>query len=136
IQELKKLKKHDVDVSIAFSLMSERIMDVEYTIKTLDPIKIYTEENIFDLENIVENYSYIIGPNITMSTISKVSLGMIDSFISNIIWTFLYKGKKVYLDFASVTNYLGERSKNQEINNVIEKHINSVKNMGAVEIEE
>lgn len=136
IEELKKLKEYGIDISIAFSFISERVLDIDYIINALNPVEVYREENIFDLEYIVEDCSYIIGPNITMNTLSKVSLGIIDSFISNILWTFLYKGKKTYLDLTSVTNYLGERCKNQEISNIIESHINTLKSMGAIEMEE
>ena len=136
VQELKRLEENNIQVSLAFSFMAERILDTDNIINALDPFEIYREEDIFNIENILKAYSYIIGPNITMNTLSKVSLGMIDSFVPNIIWTYLYMGKEVYLDFTSVKNYLGEPCKNKEIEGIIENHINGLKKMGAVEIEE
>lgn len=136
IQELKSLEEHDIKVSLAFSFMAERILDTNSLIDFLNPFEIYKEEDIFNLQDIVKDYSYVIGPNITINTLSKVSLGMIDSFVSNIIWNYLYMEKKVYLDFASVNNYLGEQCKNKEINRIIENHIDTLKKMGAIEIEE
>lgn len=136
IGELKKLKENDLEISLAFSFMAERILDTNSIINSLDPFEVYREEDIFDLEDIVEEYFCVIGPNITMNTLSKVSLGMIDSFVSNIIWTFLYMDKKVYLDFTSVNNYLGKKSKNKEINNIIENHISTLNKMGAIGLEE
>ena len=133
IEKLKGIKDKDLDFSLAFSFMGERILDVERIIGSLEPLEIYKEEDIFQLEDIIESHSSIIGVNTTMNTLSKVSLGMIDSFISNVIWTFLYKGKPVYLDFTSVRNYLGAPSNNKEINHIIEDHINRLKNMGAIE---
>lgn len=135
IEKLKGIKDKDLDFSLAFSFMGERILDVERIIGSLEPLEIYKEEDIFQLEDIIESHSSIIGVNTTMNTLSKVSLGMIDSFISNVIWTFLYKGKPVYLDFTSVRNYLGAPSNNKEINHIIEDHINRLKNMGAIELE-
>ncbi len=105
-------------------------------IKELNPMNIYKEEDIFHLENIVERYPILIMPNLTMNTLSKVSLGMVDSFASNILWTYLYLGKNVYLDFNSVSNYLGKPSKNKAINTLIDNHIKTVKDMGAIEIKE
>lgn len=135
IEELKKIKEKDIDFSLAFSFMGERILDTERIVNSLRPIEVYREEDIFQLEEIVESHSSIIGVNITMNTLSKVSLGMIDSFISNTIWTFLYKGKPVYLDFTSVRNYLGAPSNNKEIEEIIENHINRLTKMGAVELD-
>lgn len=135
IEELKGIKDKNLDFSLAFSFMGERILDVERIVNSLGPLEVYGEEDIFQLEDIIESHSSIIGVNTTMNTLSKVSLGMIDSFISNIIWTFLYKGKPVYLDFTSVRNYLGAPSKNKEINHIIEDHINKLEKMGAIELE-
>ena len=47
---------------------------------------------------------------------------------------FIY-GKKVYLDFRSVRNYLGEECKNKYIKATIDSHINILKKMEVVEIE-
>ncbi|HSH36961.1 hypothetical protein, partial [Schnuerera sp.] len=136
IEELKELESHGINLSLAFSFMGERILDVDDIVDSLNPFEIYKEEDIFRLEEITNSYSKIIGPNITMNTLSKVSLGMIDSFVSNILWNYLYNSKEVYLDFTSVTNYLGKPTKNKGISKQIEDHINNLKNMGVVEIVE
>jgi ethanolamine utilization protein len=136
VQEVKSLQDHGINVSLAFSFMAERILDTDNLINSLNPLEIYREEDIFNLEDIARDYSYVIGPNITMNTLSKISQGFIDSFIPNILWTYLYMGKKVYLDFTSVKNYLGKPCQNKEINNIIENHINGLKKMGVIEIEE
>ncbi len=61
--------------------MGERILNKDEIIKNLNPINVYGEEDIFNLENIVEKHPKLIMPNITMNTLSKVALGMIDSFL-------------------------------------------------------
>ena len=134
ILEIKKLKENDYNLSLGFSFMGEGILDHEKIIKELNPMDIYKEEDIFHLEDIVEKYPILIMPNLTMNTLSKVSLGMIDSFASNILWTYVYSGKDVYLDFNSVKNYLGKPSKNKAINGLIDNHIKTLKDMGAVEV--
>lgn len=128
------LKKDGYEIALAFSFMAERILDTKKIIDTLKPIKVYKEDDIFGLKNIINQYSIVVGINITMNTLSKVSLGMIDSFISNIIWTFLYNGKKVYLNFYSVRNYMGSPPKSKAIFETIEKHIDNILKMGAIEI--
>ncbi|MDU5083383.1 MAG: flavoprotein [Bacillota bacterium] len=115
IENIKKLKNRGIKVSLAFSFMAERLLDTQRIINILQPLEIYKEEDIIKLKDISKKYSIIIGPNITMNTLSKISLGMIDTFIPNLIWTFLYQGKKVYLDFNQVKKYLGEETKNKEI---------------------
>lgn len=136
IAELRELKKSGIQISIAFSFMAEGLLDTKKIIDSLNPVNIYGEKDIFNLKDIIREYSLLIGPNITMNTLSKVSLGMVDSFIPNIIWSYLYKGKKVYLDFTSLRNYLGDRTENKEILKQITNHIERVKNMGVVEIDE
>ncbi|MDU5146167.1 MAG: flavoprotein [Paenibacillus dendritiformis] len=113
IENIKKLKNRGIKVSLAFSFMAERLLDTQRIINILQPLEIYKEEDIIKLKDISKEYSIIIGPNITMNTLSKISLGMIDTFIPNLIWTFLYQGKKVYLDFNQVKKYLGEETKNK-----------------------
>lgn len=133
---LENLKKNGIEISLGFSYMSEKILDTNKIINKLKPREVFKEEDIFKLNSIINEYSIVIGPNITINTLSKVSLGMIDSFVPNIIWTFLYNGKKVYLNFNSVRNYLGVKSQSSEISNIIEKHISTIIKMGAIEITE
>lgn len=130
IQNLKK----DYDVSLGFSFMAERLVDTNRIIDLIKPIRIYKEEDIFNLKSIIEWHSILIAPNITVNTLSKVSSGMIDGFVPNLIWSYLYFGKKVYISFESVRNYMGVKSKSKEISNMIENHIDNVLKMGAIEI--
>lgn len=132
--KLKSLKDKGFDLSIGFSFVAEKILDVDRVKSTLNPSKIYREEDIFNLNSISNMYSILICPNLTMSTLSKISLGTIDTFVSNIVWTFLYQGKEVYLDFNSVRHYLGMESKSKGIKELIDIYINSVLNMGAIEV--
>lgn len=134
IEFIKRLKNKGIKISLAFSFMAEQLLDTQRIINSLCPLNVYKEEDVFKLKNISRDYSMIIGPNITMNTLSKVSLGMIDSFIPSLIWTFIYKGKKVYMDFTSVRNYLGGETKNKEVLGLVEKYIDNVKKMGVIEI--
>lgn len=134
IEFIKRLKNKGIKISLAFSFMAEQLLDTQRIINSLCSLNVYKEEDVFKLKNISRDYSMIIGPNITMNTLSKVSLGMIDSFIPSLIWTFIYKGKKVYMDFTSVRNYLGGETKNKEVLGLVEKYIDNVKKMGVIEI--
>lgn len=134
INLLLKLKESGVELSLGFSFMGEKLLDTKRIISIIKPFEVFKEEDIVKLPMILSGYSYIICPNITMNTLSKVALGMIDSFVPNLIWTYLYQGRQVYLDFNSVKNYLGEISRSKEITDITEKYINSVKKMGAIEI--
>lgn len=134
LQSLKCLKEKGFDISIGFSFMAERILDLNKIKNILNPRNIYKEEDIFKIKSIIKDNSILYCPNITVSTLSKVSLGMIDTFASNIIWTFLYQGKEVYLDFNSARYYLGMESKSKDITKLIDNYINTVTNMGAKEI--
>ncbi len=135
IKELKKLRENDINISLGFSFMAERILDINNIINSLNPSKVYREEDIFNIHNIIKDYSKIVVPNITINTISKVSLGMVDSFVSNLIWSCLYMNKEVYIDFTSLKTYMGEPCKNEKINTMIDDYTSKIKKMGGLEIE-
>ncbi|MBU5425439.1 hypothetical protein KQI41_03345 [Tissierella pigra] len=135
IEEIKCLKNKGIKISLAFSFMAEQILDIGKITNILSPRNIYGESDIVRLKEISRNYSGIICPNITVNTISKISLGMIDSFVPNLIWTFMYQSKNVYMDFEGVKNYLGEETNNKEILSILEGHMDRAKKMGAIEIE-
>ena len=131
IEELTLLRQYGIQVSMGISFMGERIINLEKVNSILKPIKIYREEDIFNIEKLEREYSLLMIPNITINTLSKVSLGILDSFTSNIIWDFLYSGKKVLIDFESARKYRGRESKNVEINRLVNFHIDRLKSMGA-----
>lgn len=134
IEELKELKNQGNVLSLAFSFMADKIIDTDRIINNLNPIEVYREEDIFQLDKIVEKHACIIGVNITVNTISKISTGMVDSFVPLLVWTYLYMEKPVYLDFTSSRYFLGKMSKNIVTNNVIENHIITLVDLGVVEI--
>lgn len=134
LKEIKMLKDKGVSISIAFSFMGDKIVNENGIIDYLKPDQIYKEEDILQLKSIANRYSYVIAPTLTINTMSKVTKGFIDSFLSNIVWTFLYMGKKVYIDFTSALNYLGEQCANPAIEKVINDQISAIKDIGAIEI--
>lgn len=134
LMELKELKNKSVMFSLGFSFMASRLLDLEYIIDELDPIEVYREEDMLRLGEIVNRYQYIIGPNITVNTLSKVALGIVDSFIPALIWTYLYNGRKVYLDFHSTKSYMGSPLENKIMEGIIDKYIAILKSMGAIEV--
>ena len=136
LEYIKSLKQRGMMISLAFSFMAEGIIDTKRIVDYLNPYKVYKEADIFNLQDIVRENSTLIGPNITTNTLSKVALGMIDSFVPSLIWTFLYKNKKVYLDFSSVKQYLGEETQNKGILDLINGHVKTLEKMGAIEINE
>lgn len=136
LEELKNLQKENLGISLGFSFMGEGILRRSTIIDQLNPSLVYGEEDIFQLEKILEENSKLIMPNLTINTLSKVVNGMIDSFSSTILWTYLYEEKDVFLDFNSVRSYLGRETKNKAIKELLEGHIGKIKDMGAREIVE
>lgn len=136
MDQIFELKKTGYDVAVGFSFMAKNLIDTKRIINSLNPLEVLGEEDIFRLQLLSNEYSILMMPNITMNTLSKVCSGMIDSFASNILWTFLYKNKKVIIDYHSVRNYLGEKPASKEIEDMIEERIAQITKMGASEIEE
>ncbi len=134
LREIKMLKDEGVSISIAFSFMGDKIVDEEKIIDYLKPERVYKEEDILELKSIANRYSYVVAPTLTISTMSKVAGAFIDSFVSNIIWTFLYMGKEVYIDFTSTQNYLGQACNNPAIERLIGRQASAIKDLGATEI--
>lgn len=134
IREIKHLKEKGYTIDLAFSFMSEKILDAEKIISELEPRRIITEEDIFNLEKIVNEYIFMIGINVTINTVSKISSGMIDNLISTIAWSFLYDNKEVYFDYSNVREFLGKKTQNSKIQSIIDSHINILNEMGVKEI--
>lgn len=135
IKYARDLKTKGITISLAFSFMAENILDVNHIVDMIRPSNIYREKDIVNIKAIVDKYQMLICPNLTINTLSKTALGMIDSFIPNLIWSFLYREKKVYMDFSSTKNYLGENTNNKEMLKVIDNYIEIIKKMGAMDIE-
>lgn len=131
---LSELERNGVNLSIAFSDMGVEILDVERIKRLLKPKAIYLEEDILKLKDISLAYDYVIAPNITINTMSKITQGYIDGLIPNLIWTFLYLAKDVYIDFESTLNYLGLECKNDRIEEIVLEQIEEIKSIGATEI--
>lgn len=129
------LKKAGYAVAVGFSFMAKTQLDTKRIITSLNPLAVYGEEDIMSLQLLSNDYSLLLMPNITMNTLSKVCSGTIDTFASNILWAFLYKNKKVVIDFYSVRNYLGDKPASKVIEDMIEERIDSILKMGATELE-
>ncbi len=128
-----ELKNNGYEISIGFSFLAENILDFKKIVDTINPKEIFKEEDVYKLKNIVNDYNMIISPNMTINTLSKISLGIVDSFIPNIIWAFLYCGKIVYINYNYIRNYMGEKPHSNEISEIVENHILTISKMGALE---
>lgn len=136
ISRIFDLKESGYDVALGFSFMAEKLIDTKRIINCLNPLEVLGEEDIFRINEISSDYSLLVMPNITINTLSKVCSGMIDSFASTILWTFLYKNKEVLIDFNCVRNYLGLKPGSKEIEDMIEDKISKILKMGGLELEE
>lgn len=134
IKDLLELKDRGIHLSLVFSRMGEAILDLNKIKERLKPERVYLEEDILELKKISKQYNYIISPNITLDTMSKVNGSLLDGFIPNLIWTFLYMGKEVYVDFQSTLNYLGMDCKNKNIEKRILRSIEDIKSLGVTEL--
>lgn len=134
IKDLLELKDRGIHLSLVFSRMGEAILDLNKIKERLKPERVYLEEDILELKKISKQYNYIISPNITLDTMSKVNGSLLDGFIPNLIWTFLYMGKEVYVDFQSTLNYMGMDCKNKNIEKRILRSIEDIKSLGVTEL--
>lgn len=136
LDELSKLKRHGVSIYVCLSFAAEKILNLNQINNILNPVEFYREEDLFNLDLIVSKHSRLILPNITVNTLSKISLGILDTVIPNIVWDFLALGETVYIDFNTVRKHRGMDIKNKEIKSTIENYVEKVKNMGAIDISE
>src|SRR5699024_2964877 len=134
--ELSKLKKHGISIYICLSFAAEKILNLNQINNILNPVEFYREEDLFDLDSIVSKHSRLILPNITVNTLSKISLGILDTVIPNIVWYFLALGETVYIDFNTVRKHKGMDIKNKAMKNTIENYVGKVKSMGVIDISE
>lgn len=119
---------------LGYSFTASRIVNKESINQILKPKYVFTEENLFDLNENIKLFDLLICPNITINTLSKVVSCNIDTYISNIIWASLYYDKPVYIDFENCKKFMSHETQNKFMKYKIEEKIKEIINMGAVEI--
>ncbi len=130
IDELVKTKGYGFTFDIAFSGTGEALLDIDYIKTKLNPKNIYTEEDILQTEQVIENVDGVVVPMTTQNTVVKLSLGLQDSFISHALWQSLWHDKPVLMDFDNAITYRGNTSKRPMLQTMIEDYIQKVQVMG------
>lgn len=119
---------------LGYSFTASKIFYKESIRQILKPKYVFTEENLFDLNENIKLFDLLICPNITINTLSKVVSGNIDTYISNVIWASLYFNKPVYIDFENCRKFMSHETKNKVMSKQVEEKIKEIIDMGAVEI--
>lgn len=133
--DLDRIRTYE-DLSLALSFSGENLFDESLIRSKLRPVNIYFEEDIFILDKILDTNAKLILANLTLNTLSKVTSGLIDSLIPNLIYGFLYIGKPVYGDFSQIDNFLGKKTNNPYIKKLIEKNISLAREMGIKDLKD
>lgn len=125
--------------NIGFSFSGARVIgerEIECIIDALKPDKVYFEEDQLIYEEVLSESEGIIVPMMTQDTTTKLSLAIVDSFVSNLLWHGLWIGKPILIDFKNVIKYKGKKAVSPIQENIIKKRIESLIELGVEPMEE
>jgi len=132
LEELGKARQYGINYDIAFSWNGKDLLDIKHIQKQLGARNIFTEVDKGKIGRIIERIDGIVVPMTTQNTISKLSQGILDDFISTLLWESLWRGQKMIMNVESVLAYKGEKSKVAMMQKMVEDRIKTVNEMGVV----
>lgn len=132
LEELGESRKYGINFDIAFSWNGKDLLDIKHIQRKLGARNIFTEVDKGKIGPILERVDGIVVPMTTQNTTAKLSQGILDDFISTLLWEALWRGKKVILNVDSVVAYKGLRSKVPKLQKMVEDMIRNVSEMGVV----
>lgn len=124
--------------NIGFSFSGARVIgerEISEIIEALEPEKVYYEEDQLIYEEVLSESEGIIVPMMTQDTATKLSLGILDGFVSTLLWHGLWMGKPILIDFKNVIRYKGKEAVSPIQENIIKKHVETLIEFGVDPIE-
>ncbi|NBG88800.1 hypothetical protein [Isachenkonia alkalipeptolytica] len=132
LEELKRSREYGISFDVAFSWNGKDLQDIKNIQKQLGARNVFTEVDKGEITRILERVDGIVVPMTTQNTTSKLSKGILDDFISTLLWEGLWRGKKMVLNLDSVVAYKGQRSKVPEMQKMVDEMIEKIEKMGVV----
>lgn len=132
LEGLKKAGDYGITYDIAFSWNGKDLQDIKHIQKQLGAGNVFTEVDKGEITRILQRVDGIVVPMTTQNTTSKLSKGILDDFISTLLWEALWRGKKMVLNLDSVVEYKGQRSRVPEMQRMVEGMIAQIEKMGVV----
>ncbi len=132
LEELQKSRQYGINFDIAFSWNGKDLLDIKHIQRQLGARNIFTEVDKGKIGQILDRVDGIVVPMTTQNTTAKLSQGILDDFISTLLWESLWCGKKVILNVDSVVAYKGQRSKVPKMQKMVDAMIENVSEMGVV----
>ncbi len=132
LEELKRSKDRGIRFDIAFSWNGKDLQDIKNIQQQLGAQNIFTEVDKSEITRILERVDGIVVPMTTQNTASKLSKGILDDFISTLLWESLWRGKKMVMNLDSVVEYKGQRSKVPAMQKMVDEMIRRIEEMGVV----
>jgi len=131
IDNLKKLGENGYLLRLCFSKSAEEILDTERIVDLLRPYEIYFEEDKKHYLSLAQNSNIAIAPLLTQNTLTKVALGIQDSFISTLLWKLLWSGKEVLVNTNSALDETNMPCKNKKMLLLMNNNIEKLREFGA-----
>ncbi len=135
LEELRKSRKYGINFDIAFSWNGKDLQDIKNIQKQLGARNIFTEVDKGKIGQILERVDGIVIPMTTQNTTAKLSQGILDDFISTLLWESLWRGKKMIMNVDSVLAYKGLQSKVPKMQKMVEDRIKNLQQMGVITLQ-
>jgi len=135
LEELRKSREYGINFDIAFSWNGKDLQDIKNIQQQLGARNIFTEVDKAKIGQILERVDGIVVPMTTQNTTAKLSQGILDDFISTLLWESLWRGKKMIMNVDSVVAYKGLQSKVPKMQKMVEDRIKNLAEMGVITLQ-
>jgi hypothetical protein len=128
--EMIRLKNRGWIYDLAFSGNAEALMDKGRIITQLEPRQVIDRDmrqlKQYDMNHLTGVYA----PLMTHNTARKLTLGIQDGLIPNLLWQALWDGIPVYMNLEGLLTYHGRTTKNGYMVRLMQQTIDTLKEMG------
>lgn len=134
LEELRESRKYGINFDVAFSWNGKDLQDIKNIQGQLEARNIFTEVDKGKVSKILERVDGIVVPMTTQNTTAKLSQGILDDFISTLLWESLWRGKKMIMNVDSVVAYKGLKSKVPMMEKMVDQRLQTLREMGVITV--
>lgn len=133
LKDLLKLKQGGWTFDLAFSANADALMNSGRLISQLSPVQLIGRDMQELKRYKLSHLSAVIAPLVTQNTARKLTLGIQDGLVPNLLWQALWDGIPVFMNLESLKTYHGRPTTNLAQVKLIQQTIDQLREMGVME---
>jgi hypothetical protein len=135
ISSMGKLRDSGYQLTVVMSKAAEYLVGKERIEREVKPQNLMIGDCYEGAQDLVRNSDVVIVPNLTQNTLAKIAVGIQDDVPSMLLWQFLLQSVRVIVNTDSIRHAWFSIDGNAKMKKVMEGHIKTVADFGAVMID-